>query len=135
MSVLTESSTNSRNGVRWALDRPDGLASHIGCRSISETSHLGHMVIARGYMQWHWRPFVPQRETLLLLFKAARYRLLRQAVHVEAVSDAGIASATENLNQISDDLREDGEGPSKPHDNPTLPVVSTNVIPIPPRAA
>lgn len=53
-----------------------------------------------------WLPYIPATTTLVLLFKAARIRLMANAAAVEALSDAQIASATEEMNRISDDIRD-----------------------------
>jgi hypothetical protein len=53
-----------------------------------------------------WPPYILETATLVLLFKAARIRLMANAVAVEALSDARIASATEEMNRISDDIRD-----------------------------
>ena len=53
-----------------------------------------------------WLPYVPETATLVLLFKAARIRLMANAAAVESLSDARIASATEEMNRISDDIRD-----------------------------
>jgi hypothetical protein len=53
-----------------------------------------------------WQPYIPETATLVLLFKAARIRLMANAAAIEALSDARIASATEEMNRISDDIRD-----------------------------
>jgi hypothetical protein len=50
--------------------------------------------------------YLPGRSTLLLLFKAARGRLTATSEYMGSLSDARITSATEEMNQISDDIRE-----------------------------
>jgi len=50
--------------------------------------------------------YIPGRSTLLLLFKAARGRLMVTSEYLGSLSEARLASATEEMNQISDDIRE-----------------------------
>lgn len=53
-----------------------------------------------------WLSLVPCKATLVLLFKAARRRVATQTGDIEALPNARIISATEELNQIADDIRE-----------------------------
>ena len=53
-----------------------------------------------------WLSFVPGKTTLVLLFHAAQQRLSGQILNVAGLSDARLASATEELNQIADDVRD-----------------------------
>jgi hypothetical protein len=53
-----------------------------------------------------WLSYIPGKSTLLLLFKAARVRLMANSENVGALANARIASATEEINQISDDIRD-----------------------------
>ncbi len=53
-----------------------------------------------------WLSFVPNKATLVLLFKTARRRVAAQPGEIEELSNARIASATEELNQIADDIRD-----------------------------
>jgi hypothetical protein len=48
--------------------------------------------------------YIPQKSRLLLLFKAARMRLIATSENVSLLSEARITSATEEINQISDDI-------------------------------
>ena len=50
--------------------------------------------------------YIPQKSRLLLLFKAARMRLIATSENVSLLSEARITSATEEINQISDDIRD-----------------------------
>lgn len=52
--------------------------------------------------------FVPSSATLVILFKIARARLLASSQHVESLTDARLIAATEEMNKISDDIREAG---------------------------
>lgn len=53
-----------------------------------------------------WLSFVPGKATLVLLFNAARRRLKTQAPDATELSAARLLSATEELNQIADDVRD-----------------------------
>ena len=53
-----------------------------------------------------WLAFVPDKSTLLVLFGAAKRRLAEQTDGVANLSNERIDSATEELNQIADDIRE-----------------------------
>ena len=53
-----------------------------------------------------WPSYIPGKSTLLLLFKAARVRLMATSENVGSLPDKRIASATEEINQISDDIRD-----------------------------
>ena len=50
--------------------------------------------------------YIPRNSTLLLLFKAARDRLTAAGDNLGSLSDARLASATEEMNRISDDIRQ-----------------------------
>lgn len=50
--------------------------------------------------------YIPRSSTLLLLFKAARERLTAAGDNLGSLSDARLASATEEMNRISDDIRQ-----------------------------
>jgi hypothetical protein len=52
-----------------------------------------------------WEPTIPIKDTLVLLFKAARRRLNRQSGDVAALPNARIVTATTELNKIADDIR------------------------------
>jgi hypothetical protein len=55
-------------------------------------------------MRWH--NFIPGTSTLVLLFKAAKQRLTDQTDDVAELPDARIASATEEMHQIANDIRD-----------------------------
>ncbi len=57
-------------------------------------------------MLMRWLPYVPRKGTLLMLFAAARQRVALQTAEAGNLSDARIDSATEELNQIADDVRD-----------------------------
>jgi hypothetical protein len=50
--------------------------------------------------------YIPGRSTLVLLFNAARVRLMSYSARIDSLSDTRIESATEEINQISDDIRD-----------------------------
>jgi tRNA U34 5-carboxymethylaminomethyl modifying enzyme MnmG/GidA len=50
--------------------------------------------------------YIPQKSRLVLLFNAARMRLMATSEKIGSLSDTRIASATEEINQISDDIRD-----------------------------
>lgn len=54
----------------------------------------------------HWRPFIPGKATLVLLFMAAKRRLTEQTDDIAELPNARIITATEELNQITDDIRD-----------------------------
>ena len=49
---------------------------------------------------------MPGKEGLVLLFKAARQRLIRQPGNIAELPNARIVTATTELNQITDDIRD-----------------------------
>jgi len=53
-----------------------------------------------------WLSFIPGKTTLVLLFKAAKRRVTEQTDDVAELQNARIVSATEELNQIADDVRD-----------------------------
>ena len=53
-----------------------------------------------------WRPYIPSKATLALLFKAAKRRVTEQTDDIAELPNARVVSATEELNQIADDVRE-----------------------------
>lgn len=83
--------------------------------------------------------YIPQKSRLLLLFKAAKMRLIATSENVSLLSDARITSATEEINQISDDIL-DAKGAtssnradaaslaSKPADSEVVPLPTTVAI-------
>jgi len=52
-----------------------------------------------------WLSFAPGKSTLVLLFMAAKRRVIEQTDGVADLSDERISSATEELNRIADDVR------------------------------
>jgi hypothetical protein len=58
------------------------------------------------------RAFIPCKANLVLLFKAARRRLSTQAGDVGKLTNARIVTATVELNQLTDDIR-DAQRPSQ----------------------
>ncbi len=56
------------------------------------------------------RPSTPRKGALVLLFEAARRRLARQTGDVAELPNTRIATATKELNQVTDDIR-DAQGP------------------------
>ncbi len=53
-----------------------------------------------------WPTYVPSGSTLVILFKIARARLMASSHNVALLTDARLISVTEEMNQISDDLRD-----------------------------
>ena len=53
-----------------------------------------------------WLSFIPGKSTLVLLFGAAKRRVAEQTDGVAELPNERIQSATEELNQIADDVRE-----------------------------
>ena len=53
-----------------------------------------------------WLSFVPGKSTLVLLFEAARRRVAEQRDDIGDLPNARIESATEELNQIANDVRD-----------------------------
>lgn len=60
-----------------------------------------------------WLTFIPGKATLLLLFNAAKRRLSEQTDDVAELPNARIISATEELNQIADDIRDAQDAPEE----------------------
>jgi hypothetical protein len=60
--------------------------------------------------------YIPRKSALLSLFKAARVRLAANSEQARRLSDTRIASATQEINQISDDIR-DAKDSSSSHDH------------------
>ena len=61
--------------------------------------------------------YIPANSTLLLLFKAARARLIATSENLGSLSDVRVALATEEMNRISDDIRQaKGSGYSDEYD-------------------
>ena len=48
--------------------------------------------------------YIPEKSTLLVLFKAARVRLMAASRNIAALSDSRLVSITEEINRISDDI-------------------------------
>ena len=65
-----------------------------------------------------WLSNLPGRSLLLMLYNSARVRLTTKSAKVASLSDARLASATKEINQISDDIvdanRSDPGAPSVP---------------------
>jgi hypothetical protein len=64
-----------------------------------------------GKVAHYWRAmrlptYVPSSATLVMLFKIARARLMASSHDVALLTDARLISATEEMNAISDDIRE-----------------------------
>jgi hypothetical protein len=57
-------------------------------------------------MMRRWLSYIPEKATLVLLFKAARVRLMANSASVDALSNTRIASATEEMHLIADDIRD-----------------------------
>ena len=60
--------------------------------------------------------YIPRKSALLSLLKAARVRLAANSEQARRLSDTRIASATKEMNQISDDIR-DAKDRSSSHDH------------------
>ena len=54
----------------------------------------------------HWLPHLPRKGTLLPLFQSAKLRLSLLTADAGMLSKARIESATGELNQIADDIRD-----------------------------
>ena len=54
--------------------------------------------------------YAPTKATLLILFEAAKRRLAENSEHTFALPNERIASATEELNRIADDIRDASAG-------------------------
>ncbi len=63
-----------------------------------------------------WMPFTPSKATLILLFTAAWKRVTTTSEGVSALPDARIVSATEELNDIADDITDAEELGGHPED-------------------
>ena len=59
-----------------------------------------------------WRSFIPGKATLVRHFKAAKRRLIMQRKAIAGLPNVRIVTATNELNQIVDDIR-DAPGESK----------------------
>ena len=67
--------------------------------------------------------YIPRKSALLSLFKAARVRLAANGEQARRLSDTRIASATKEINQISDDIRDAKvSGSSRDHLDAATPV-------------
>ena len=53
-----------------------------------------------------WPMYVPSSSTLVILFKIARARLMASSHNAAMLTDDRLISATEEMNRISDDIRE-----------------------------
>ena len=56
----------------------------------------------------NWPMYVPSSSTLVILFKIARARLMASSHNVASLTDARLISVTEEMNKISDEIREAG---------------------------
>jgi hypothetical protein len=56
-----------------------------------------------------WPTYAPSSSTLVILFKIARARLMASSHNVALLTDARLISATEEMNQISDDISAAGD--------------------------
>ena len=54
----------------------------------------------------YWLPFKTAKAVLVLLFKRATQRVAQQTEHVAKLSNERIEAATEQLNQVADDIRD-----------------------------
>jgi hypothetical protein len=63
--------------------------------------------------------YIPRKSTLLVLFKAARVRLMAACENIGLLSESRLASITEEVNRLSDDIREATTGTSV-HDDAAL---------------
>ena len=70
-------------------------------------------------------PFIPGKATLALLFTAAKRRMAEQSDDVAELPTARIVSATEELNQIADDVR---EAKTSPEASPSTVGAPANVV-------
>jgi len=57
----------------------------------------------------NWPTYVPSSSTLVILFKIARARLMASSHDVALLTDARLISATEEMNKISDEIRDAGD--------------------------
>jgi hypothetical protein len=57
----------------------------------------------------NWPTYVPSSSTLVILFKIARARLMASSHNVALLTDARLISATEEMNKISDEIRDAGD--------------------------
>jgi hypothetical protein len=53
-----------------------------------------------------WRSYIPSKATLVRHFKAAKQRLITQRKAIAGLPSARIVTATDELNQIVDDIRD-----------------------------
>jgi hypothetical protein len=53
-----------------------------------------------------WLSFIPGKSTLVLLFQAAKLRVTEQTDDITRLPNTRIVSATDELNQIADDVRD-----------------------------
>lgn len=60
-----------------------------------------------------WLNFIPGKSTLIVLFNLARRRVSEQTGDVAELTDARLVSATEELNKISDDIRDAHAAPEE----------------------
>lgn len=62
--------------------------------------------VAHHWWIMNWQVYSPCSSTLVILFKIARARLMASSRNVALLTDARLISATEEMNQISDDIRD-----------------------------
>jgi hypothetical protein len=61
----------------------------------------------------NWRPSTPRKHSLVMLFKAARRRLAGHAGDIAELPCTRIATATMELNHITDDIRDARDAPEE----------------------
>ena len=61
-----------------------------------------------------WRSFIPSKATLIRHFTAAKRRLIVQRKAIAGLSNVRIVRATNELNQIVDDIRDAPSAPKNP---------------------
>lgn len=81
--------------------------------SATEQTTINRVAHYRGAM--NWPTYVPSSSTLVILFKIARARLMASSHNVALLTDARLISATEEMNKISDDIREAGNQVARWH--------------------
>ena len=73
----------------------------------------------------YWHSSISGKATLVTLFKAAKRRVTEQTDDVAKLPNARIDSATEELNQIADDVR---EAEASPEASPSTVRAPANVV-------
>lgn len=69
----------------------------------------------------NWPAYSPSSSTLVLLFKIGRARLVASSRKAALLTDARLISATEEMNKISDDIREAEDQAARGHAAETQP--------------